>query len=1081
MICAHPCPSVCVLSFRMLLQGGVPCNRLTVNRLLTDSMHRARQRTFFQIQRCCGVKQCCSLNARLCIGKRNFRKSLDPSTYLQGSEPHTNRKQLIILGERISEMAPSVKMTAMPILEASVLRFDANEAARTSAWPSISFADPQQREVEYKGKDAGAPSKLLNIQCRTENGQQTVTIKLPSGTSFYGTGEVSGSLERTGKRIFTWNTDAWGYGGSTSALYQSHPWVLAVLPNGSALGVLADTTQRCEVDLRKEGSIKVVARAPYPVVTFGPHARAEDVLVSLAHATGRVDMPPKWALGYHQCRWSYSSAARVREVAQTFRQKKIPCDVMWMDIDYMHGFRCFTFDPETFADPGELSEALHAMGFKGVWMLDPGIKRDPDFSVYQSGTQRNVWVLKAGGEEPFVGDVWPRACVFPDFTMAAARSWWAALVEDFTRQHGVDGIWNDMNEPSVFYVTSKTMPESNVHRGDAELGGKRNHAHYHNVYGMLMARSTWEGMRAAQPLKRPFVLTRAAFMGSHRYAATWTGDNLASWEHLKYSVPMALNLAMSGQPFVGPDIGGFAGDATPQLFARWMGIGALLPFCRAHSETGTRDHEPWSFGPQCERVCRMALERRYRLLPHLYTLFYQSHSAGLPVIVPLFFADSEDPRLRRAQDSFLLGPLLVACCTDKIPTTPPTKMLLPTGAGTSWMMFDFDDAHPDLPVLYLRGGSIVPTGPVLESTQQAAAGDPITLLVALDDAGQASGILFEDDGDGYGYQGDDFLLTHYSATLEGGAVSVVVSKCQGNRRREHRLLRVIVLLGEGAQVEGEGVDGELVTIQMPDSKGHLIAEAKERMTRALTLAPEMAHNQVEGTGDTISEMQPEVVRLTSGSFSLSIVPLSGGRITSMLFAGHELLDTARPDVGGYEEYSGSEYRSAGCSGPYCVVPGSLSEDGVAMEGDVGGGLTLRRSIQVTGKSRVAIQSLIEATAVGAGSAGFSRIVCLRIHPSFKLDHPQSAYVQFTSIEGKQRRLYSSGAEMCLRGHERPNGEWALVLPTHVVTNTFDVRDVETCLLHWGGTFCNLELWSTERPVSKETPLSVSHCYDVSDV
>ncbi|GAY61521.1 hypothetical protein CUMW_210600, partial [Citrus unshiu] len=333
--------------------------------------------------------------------------------------------------------------------------------------------------------------------------------KFPAGTSLYGTGEVSGQLERTGKRIFTWNTDSWGYGTGTTSLYQSHPWVLAVLPSGEALGVLADTTRRCEgflIDLGKESTIQFIAPSSYPVITFGPFTSPTAVLVSLSHAVGTVFMPPKWSLGYHQCRWSYDSDKRVRE--------------------------------EHFPDPKSLANDLHLNGFKAIWMLDPGIKHEDGYFVYDSGSKIDVWIWKADGT-PFIGEVWPGPCVFPDYTQSKVRSWWASLVRDFV-YNGVDGIWNDMNEPAAFKSVTKTMPERNIHRGLDEIGGCQNHLSYHNVYGMLMARSTYEGMRLADKDKRPFVLTRAGFIGNQRHAATWTGDNVSNWEHLHMSISMVL-------------------------------------------------------------------------------------------------------------------------------------------------------------------------------------------------------------------------------------------------------------------------------------------------------------------------------------------------------------------------------------------------------------------------------------------------------------------------------------------------------------------------------------------------------------
>ncbi|KAL6544174.1 hypothetical protein OROGR_010671 [Orobanche gracilis] len=646
-------------------------------------------------------------------------------------------------GASLISETTSREMIFEPILEEGVFRFDCSADDRDAAFPSISFQNSKVRDTPLVNVDS-VPTYIPNFEC--VSGQQIVNIEFPPNTSFYGTGEVSGQLERTGKRIFTWNTDAWGYGPETTSLYQSHPWILAVFPNGEALGVLADTTQRCEIDLRKKSNIKISSSTAYPIITFGPFGSPTDVLVSFSRAkldemnfmSGetidyKVDskkqectvfMPPKWSLGYHQCRWSYESDARVREIARTFREKGIPCDVIWMDIDYMDEFRCFTFNQERFPDPKSLVDDLHQDGFKAIWMLDPGIKKQEGYFVYDSGCKSDIWIQTADGK-PFVGDVWPGPCVFPDFTQSSARSWWANLVKDFVT-NGVDGIWNDMNEPAVFKTVTKTMPESNIHRGDSELGGRQNHSHYHNVYGMLMAGSTYEGMKLANGQKRPFVLTRAGFVGSQRYAATWTGDNLSTWEHLHMSISMVIQLGLSGQPLAGPDIGGFAGNATPKLFGRWMGFGAMFPFCRGHSETDTVDHEPWSFGKECEEVCRLALRRRYRLLPHIYTLFYMAHTKGIPVSMPSFFAAHDrikncikyNTSYRKESGSVLI-----------------LKMLI--------QLHFLELFFQDLPALYLQGGSIVPLGQLYQHVGEAKLTDDLSLLVALDEHGNLSvfGIL----------------------------------------------------------------------------------------------------------------------------------------------------------------------------------------------------------------------------------------------------------------------------------------------------------------------------------------------------
>ncbi|KAG2680519.1 hypothetical protein I3760_11G101900 [Carya illinoinensis] len=977
-------------------------------------------------------KSCCIWSSNW-SGRRSSSVSRLKKHGLLGSEGlfRKNRlgKELISRG-LTSKMADYKEKTAdvtsgdmifQPILEDGIFRFDCSANDRDAAFPSLSFINSKDRDKPITGHKV--PLYTPTFECLF--GRQIVKIELPAGTSFYGTGEVSGQLERTGKRVFAWNTDAWGYGPETTSLYQSHPWVLALLPNGEALGVLADTTQRCEIDLRKESTIQFVAPSSYPVITFGPFSSPTDVLRSLSHAIGSIFMPPKWSLGYHQCRWSYDSDKRVLEIANTMREKGIPCDVIWMDIDYMDGFRCFTFDKDRFPNPKSLVNDLQLNGFKAIWMLDPGIKHEEGYFVYDSGSKSDAWIQKADGR-PFVGEVWPGNCVFPDFTQSKVRSWWATLVKDF-ESNGVDGIWNDMNEPAVFKSVTKTMPESNIHKGDDELGGCQNHSHYHNVYGMLMARSTYEGMKLANENKRPFVLTRAGFTGSQRYAATWTGDNLSNWDHLHMSISMVLQLGLSGQPLSGPDIGGFAGNATPMLFGRWMGIGAMFPFCRGHSETGTIDHEPWSFGEECEEVCRLALIRRYRLIPYIYTLFYLAHTVGTPVAMPTFFADTKDPNLRKLENSFLLGSILVYASTMRDQGLDKLDCTLPNG---TWMRFDFDDSHPDLPALYLQGGSIIPSGPPHQHVGAASPSDDLTLLVALDEHGKAEGVLFEDDGDGYKFTRGEYLLTHYVAEIQASVVTVRVSKTEGLWKKPKRRLHVQLLLGGGAMLESWGMDGDVLQIMMPsEQEVYKLVSASEKKYRTCLESAKRIPDAEEVSGQRGIELSRTPIELKSGCWILKVVPWIGGRIISMahLPSGTQWLHS-RVDINGYEEYSGTEFRSAGCSEEYSVIEQNLERAGedesIMLECDISGGLILQRKIYIPKKNPKIFQidSSIIARKVGAGSGGFSRLVCLRVHPMFTLLHPTESFVSFTSIDGTKHEVWPESGEQFYEGNQLPNGK-----------------------------------------------------------
>ncbi len=614
----------------------------------------------------------------------------------------------------------------------------------------------------------------LKPEFEINDGKASASLTVSAGTSLYGGGEVTGPLLRNGQSITLWNTDTGAYSvDNGKRLYQSHPWVMGVRPDGSSFGVIFDsswkatlTTSSDRIDFDTDGALFRV----FVIDRESPEA----VMRGLAEMTGTMPLPPRWALGYQQCRFSYAPEAKVREIADTFREKKIPCDVIWMDIDYMDGFRIFTFNPDGFPNPKKLNRYLHDLGYHSVWMIDPGVKVDSDYDVYRSGSRKDVWVKTAGGEE-YHGDTWPGACAFPDFTSPDVRKWWGGLYKDFMAQ-GVDGVWNDMNEPAIFGTQpgplSGTMPVDNVHRGGGDLPSGP-HLLYHNAYGRLMVEATREGIMAANPDRRPFVLSRSNFLGGQRFAATWTGDNYSSWDHLKLSVPMSLTLGLSGQPFNGPDIGGFLGDATGDLWANWIGIGAFFPFARGHACAGTNQKEPWAFGQEVEDAARIAIERRYRLLPYLYSLFEESSRTGDPVMRPVFFADPKDADLRSEEQAFLLGGDLLVI--------PPwaENPALPRGIWRNVSLVDGDDgkyqAH-----LKIRGGSIVPAGKIVQNTGENSL-DPLTLLVSLDDGGHATGDLYWDSGDGFGYESGDYGRWRFIAQRDGTKVTVKLDKSAGKR------------------------------------------------------------------------------------------------------------------------------------------------------------------------------------------------------------------------------------------------------------------------------------------------------------
>lgn len=622
----------------------------------------------------------------------------------------------------------------------------------------------------------------------------TARIETDVGTSLYGTGEVAGPLLRNGFVTEAWATQPFriepdgapvpNYDDRSKSLYQAHPWVLAVRPDGSAFGVMADTTYRLGIDLRD--GILLECGSPFPVIIV-EGASPQNVVRRLAELTGRIELPPRWTLGYHQCRFSYHPDARVREIAREFRERKIPCDVVWVDIHYMDEYKVFTFDPEGFPDPKGTNDYLHEHGFRSVWILDPAVKVEQGYAVYEQGVAGDHFLKDADGRE-YHAWTWPGEAAFPDYTRPETRAWWRRLTTEFLME-GMDGVWVDLNEPSPILPPGTELPEDLEHRGGGDIP-QGTHGQYHNVYGLLMAKATYDAMRAARPDRRPFVLTRSNYLGGQRFAATWTGDNVASWDHLYWSVPMVLNLGLSGQPNSGPDIGGFAGTPTPELFARWMGVGAFLPFCRAHHAL-RGDHEPWAFGPEVEESARTALARRYRLLPYLYTAFYEAATTGLPVARPLFFADPTDPALRDEDHAFLLGGDVLV--QPQLEQEPGRDFPMPKGRWRAFTLAGEDPgSDPVHPVLRLRAGAILPVGSGGQTTDEAFEG-PLTLLVSLDEEGRAEGRLYEDAGDGFGYRSGDYRLTTYEAVYENGSVDIRIKSEEGHRPRSAHPVETIVL------------------------------------------------------------------------------------------------------------------------------------------------------------------------------------------------------------------------------------------------------------------------------------------------
>ena len=628
-----------------------------------------------------------------------------------------------------------------------------------------------------------ADSNKVNVIFSNMEDRELAQVIIGENVDLYGTGEVMGDLIRNGKNVKLWNTDNYSYGKDHGQrLYQSHPWVLGVREDGTSFGVIADNTWKMEISLGER--ISFFSEGPAFRVIVIEKESPQEVMKELGNLTGKIALPPLWSLGFHQCRYSYYPDSRVKSIADTMRIKNIPCDVIWMDIDYMQDFRIFTFDSTNFPDPKETNDYLHKNNFKSVWMIDPGIKAEKGYFVFDSGDSLDAWV-KNKNDTVFVGKVWPGDCVFPDFTQNKVTKWWGSLYKNFIRT-GVDGVWNDMNEPAVFETSDWTMGDSNRHKGDKDLPNDI-HLRYHNVYGMMMVEASRNGIQKVNPKKRPFVLTRSNFLGGHRFAATWTGDNNSSMDHLKQSIPMSLNLSLSGQPFNGPDIGGFAGNSTSELYAHWIAVGAFYPFSRAHATKGSINQEPWSFGKEVEQVSKEALMRRYRLLPYLYTLFWESSNTGMPVMRPLFFHDPKANYLRKEQGNFLIGSdLLVVPKWNKEGSIPSGNWRNISINGENSLNHKY---HPDLKI---RPGAIIPICSPIQSTSEFSL-DTLTLLISLDSNFKAKGLLYTDSGEGYEYQNGEFSLVQFSAEKINSQINILISNIDGKPLSENTFLDIQII------------------------------------------------------------------------------------------------------------------------------------------------------------------------------------------------------------------------------------------------------------------------------------------------
>jgi len=648
--------------------------------------------------------------------------------------------------------------------------------------------------------------------------------RLAADEHIFGLGDKTGPLDRRQRAFTFWNTDHFQYGDSDDPIYKSVPFYLSVNEQGQAYGFFLDDTYRSFFDFGKAEPDRFEAGADGGSVDYyimaGPTPK--DVVEAYTYLTGRAPLAPRWALGFQQSHWSYPDADAVRSVVKHMKDDHDPLDALYLDIDYQDRNRPFTVNASAFPDlPGLVSE-LKAEGVHVVLITDLHIADVPDgsYAPYSEGEKLGYFVKKPGGGD-YVGEVWPGPAVFPDFSRVAARQWWGNQYRAFAAM-GVSGFWNDMNEPAIFNVPSKTMPLDVVHTIEQPGFAPRtaSHAEMHNVYGMLNSEATYEGLLALQPNQRPFVLTRASYAGGQRYAATWTGDNASSYAHLQLSVAQLSNLGLSGFAYSGDDIGGFAGDVpSADLLTRWFEIGAFNPIFRDHYTKGKAAQEIWVSGPDHEAIRRKYVEERYRLMPTLYSLAEDTSRTGLPIMRPVFLefpqVVGQGDHLGGSEFDFMLGDTLLIAPSPTLESPAPYEVKLP-GAGwyDYWSGLRLEASSvtetPDikrLPV-FVRPGAVLFKQPPTQNTDEVPAG-PLTMDIYPGSDGENS--LYTDDGHSLDYRRGVFFRRTVAVSGTGGTIRLALGATEGDYRPWWSTYQLVVHgIGQASQVsvDGRGVAAE---------------------------------------------------------------------------------------------------------------------------------------------------------------------------------------------------------------------------------------------------------------------------------
>lgn len=578
---------------------------------------------------------------------------------------------------------------------------------------------------------------------------------------FYGLGEKAGHLDKRHDYVQMWSTDHYGYNWGSDPIYQSIPFYIGLLMDdsagagswqGTAYGIFYDNSYRTHFDMSSSDPENVLFKADGGEMNYyffyGPSMKK--VLNRYTELTGRMPMPPKWALGNQQCRWSYANEQQVKDIVLRYEKEKIPLDAVQLDIHYMDGYRNFTWDRTRFPDPKKLTSWLASKGVKVVTIIDAGVKYEPGgkYETYNEGVAKGFF-LKKSNSQLYVGKVWPGESVFVDYTLPDAAKWWGdkhrGLLDD-----GVAGIWNDMNEPADF---ESRDGDKWIDVVNYDEGRYSKHDKMRNLFAFLECKATYEGLQRLRPQERPYVITRSGYAGIQRYATMWTGDSNSTWSSLALCLPMFANLGLSGEPFVGADCGGFSGRADGELLTRWYQVAFLTPFLRNHHEANGYDQEPWRFGARYEDIIRKYVQLRYQLMPYLYTVLADAHATGVPWYRPLILENQNDYNAVSIEDEFLVGSSLL-CAPIVKEGAVARDVYLPEGQWYDFYSGEKFNGRQTISVkapletvpLFVKAGSILPMTPVVDHLSQQVHHAPVNYAVYPDKDGRASGELYEDDG-----------------------------------------------------------------------------------------------------------------------------------------------------------------------------------------------------------------------------------------------------------------------------------------------------------------------------------------------